>query len=306
MNIHARLSAATTLCVILCLTAAQADDKGNGIKPPPISDSEAKALVARIKTTWRAQDGETADEITAKAAQVAYFFPRTWDVVQTADGGGKSVVLSWARQSKDKEGDEFEISWDINPDGSLTLGPSYAKTMELGWQAFALSLIQSEVTDDYKDPNKRFLHDLSNLNFVDTRQGRLGDLLAKGGCSLRDPVFVQYTGTLGRDTPKKGDFWHIQLSVDCKTVGPRYFTHDGVILFMKPGPGAWRPFSFFSHRIATYPPGSWFIVSDPVEQQAFALVAGASKKWGMTWGADDIERMTKVMELLNDGSMIHW
>jgi hypothetical protein len=94
--------------------------------------------------------------------------------------------------------------------------------------------------------------------------------------------------------------------VDCKTAGPSYFTHDGLILFMKSGADAWRPFSFFAHRIATYSPGSWFTTSDPVEQQAFGSVAGFSKKRGLNWGMDDIASATKSLELLNDGSMIHW
>jgi hypothetical protein len=65
--------------------------------------------------------------------------------------------------------------------------------MELGWQACALSLIQTEISKDYQRANKGFLHDLMNLNFVDTPQGKLGNLLAKNKCSLGDPVFVQYT-----------------------------------------------------------------------------------------------------------------
>jgi hypothetical protein len=70
-------------------------------------------------------------------------------------------------------------------DGTVTLGPPYAKTMELGWQPFALSLIASEVTDEDKEPNLRFLHDLANFNFVTTAQGKLGDLLKRGRCNYR-------------------------------------------------------------------------------------------------------------------------
>jgi hypothetical protein len=33
-------------------------------------------------------------------------------------------------------------------DRTMILGPNYAKPMELGWQALALSLIQSEIDDD--------------------------------------------------------------------------------------------------------------------------------------------------------------
>jgi len=128
--------------------------------------------------------------------------------------------------------------------------------------------------------------------------------LAKGKCSLGDPVSVEYTDTWGRDNPEQGEFWHLRPSVDCKISGPRYFTHDGVILFMKHGTEAWRPYSFFARRIATYPSGSWFIASDPTERQAFGLVAEAEKSTG--WYAENADDMMKATELRNDGSMIHW
>jgi len=86
--------------------------------------------------------------------------------------------------------------------------------------------------------------------------------------------------------------------------GPTYFTHDGLILFMKNGAAAWRPHSFFAHRIATYPPGQWFVETDPSEQQAFGLVAQTAVQEG--WSAKDAATMMKVMELRNDGSIIHW
>jgi hypothetical protein len=229
-----------------------------------LSDDEEKELIAKVKSTWRAQTGEAAEQIAAKVAKVAHFVPRQWDVAYGGDGS-KSVVLSWARHRTDKEGEEYTISWDINPDGSLALGPPYAKPMELGWQAFALSLIQGELDDDDKGANRRFLHDLSNLNFVQTDQGKLGDLLKRGRCTLGDPVGVDYVQKLSPD--KDGDFFRLQLSVNCDIPGPRYFTRDGVILFAKRDAEAWKPQSFFAHRIASYPPGSWFDRPDTKEQE---------------------------------------
>jgi hypothetical protein len=229
-----------------------------------LSDDEEKELIAKVKSTWRTQTGETAEQITAKVAKVAHFIPRQWDVAYGGDGS-KSVVLSWARHRTDKEGEEYTISWDINSDGTLALGPPYAKPMELGWQAFALSLIQSEIDDEDNGANSRFLHDISNLNFVQTAQGKLGDLLRRGRCVLGDPVGVDYVAKLSPD--KDGDFFRLQLSVNCDIPGPRYFTRDGVILFAKRGAGAWQPQSFFAHRIAANPPGSWFERVDPKEQE---------------------------------------
>ena len=243
-----------------------------------LSDDEEKELIAKVKSTWRAQTGETAEQITAKVAKVAHFVPRQWDVAYGGDGS-KSVVLSWAKHRSDKEGDEYTIGWEIKPDGSTSLDTPYARPMELGWQAFALSLIQGEVDEDMPEPNRRFLHDLANFNFVDTPQGKLGDLLKKGRCKLGDPVGVDYVQKLSPD--KDGDFFRLQLSVDCNIPGPRYFTSDGIILFQKRGTEAWQPFSFFAHRIARYPPGSWFDRPDPREQEAFEAARKAFERAGM-------------------------
>ncbi len=118
----------------------------------PIAHADDKALIAKVKTTWRAPDGETAEQIIAKASKVAHFVPRGWEVGQTSDAG-EPVFFSWARHSTDKADDEYTITWEVAPDGAMTLGPPYAKTMELGWQPFALSLIASEVDDEEKGVN---------------------------------------------------------------------------------------------------------------------------------------------------------
>ncbi|WP_245508876.1 hypothetical protein [Bradyrhizobium nanningense] len=129
----------------------------------------------------------------------------------------------------------------------------YARTMELGWQPFALSLIASEVSEEERRPNLQFLHELSNFNFVSTPQGKLGDLLKQGRCKIGNPVGVDY---VIKPAEVKDDVWRVQLSVDCNIVGPSYFTHDGALLFEKHGGQDWQPQSFFAKRIATYAPGS--------------------------------------------------
>jgi hypothetical protein len=282
------------LWAILFSIGANAGGNSDPKKPPPITDGEMNALVTKVRTTWRAQDGETADEIIAKTAKVAHFIARGWDVAQTMDGHSKSVVFSWVKHPEDKEGEEYTFGWDIKNDGSLTVGPNYAKTMELGWQAFALSIIQSEKTDGDLDVNNTFLHDLSNLNFVNTAQGKLGDLLKIGRCSLGDPVGVDYLDSWGRANSTKGDFWRLQISVDCELSGPRYFTRDGLILFLKQGADLWRPYSFFAHRLVTYPVGSWFKVPDAVEQQVFARTAAVVRRDGQVLTAEDIEALAST------------
>ncbi len=193
------------------------------------ANADDNALIANVKATWRAQDGETADQIIAKASKVAHFVPRDWEVDKT--GSGQEIVtFSWAKHANDKAGDEYTIFWEAGADGTMTLGPPYAKPMELGWQPFALSLIDGEVTDEEKNPNVRFLHDLSNFNFIVTAKGNLGDLLKLGRCAITDdPVSVSYAPKMD-DKPESGDYWHVQLQVNCDIPGPKYFTRGGVVL----------------------------------------------------------------------------
>lgn len=222
-----------------------------------VAHADDKALIAKVKTTWRAQDGETAEQIIAKASKVAHFVPRGWEVGKS--DAGELVTFSWAKHSTDKPGDEYMITWEVAADGAMTLGPPYAKTMELGWQAFALSLISSEIDDGEKGANLRFLHDVSNFNFVRTAQGNLGDLLKRGRCNILDPLGVEYVPKLDDKQTDKGDFWRVQVSVNCAIAGPRYFTRDGIIIFVKRSSNeTWQPQSSFAHRIAINPPGAWF------------------------------------------------
>ena len=237
----------TTSLFLVAATASQAADS---------------AGIAKIKKEWRAQDGETAEQIFAKASKVAHFVPRGWELGKT--DSGEVVTFSWAKHSSDKTEDEYTITWEVAPDGAITVGPPYAKPMELGWQAFALSLIASEVSEEEeKNPNLRFMHDLSNFNFVTTAQGKLGDLLKRGRCAItNDPVHVTYLPPNFK-LPENGDFWHVQLQVNCDIPGPAYFTRGGVVLFDKRAKEDWQPASIFARRIANHPPGSWFERPEP-------------------------------------------
>ncbi|MEH2488622.1 nodulate formation efficiency C protein [Bradyrhizobium sp. AZCC 2230] len=257
-----------TLAVAVLLTslAARADDN---------------ATIAKVKSTWRAQDGETAEQIFAKVSKVAHFVPRGWEVDKTG-GGQEAVTFSWARHSNDKSGDEYTIFWELAADGTMTLDPPYAKPMELGWQPFALSLIGAEATEGGEKPNLGFLHDLSNFNFVVTAQGKLGDLLKLGRCAItNDPVAVDYVPKLDEQKPKSGDFWHLQMQVNCDIAGPRYFTRGGVVLFDKRPKEDWHPSSFFAHRIATNAPGHWFDHADAREQETFDAARKAFERNGL-------------------------
>ncbi|WP_354267809.1 hypothetical protein [Bradyrhizobium ottawaense] len=127
-------------------------------------------LVERLKSTWRAQDGETIEQIISNVSKVAQFVPQMWGVVEL--GQNDFIFVSWTRHRDNKSDEQYVIAWKIALDGTLELASTYAKPMELGWRALALSLIASEVADGERDANLRFLHDPANFNFVTTPQGR--------------------------------------------------------------------------------------------------------------------------------------
>jgi hypothetical protein len=41
-----------------------------------------------VKTTWRAQDGETAEQIISKAAELTHFVPRGWGSIEKCQQRG--------------------------------------------------------------------------------------------------------------------------------------------------------------------------------------------------------------------------
>jgi hypothetical protein len=255
------------IALLAVFTTATSTDAqyARSIELPPGADEIE--LLNKFKSSWRAMNGEGVDEILQKASKFAQFVPRSWSINKSGDGA-KSITLSWALRTNDKSGDEYTISWSARPDGTFELDANYAKSLELGSQAFALSLIENEVTSGEKNANTRFLNDISNLNFVETPQGSLGTLLAKGKCSLVDPPGMEYA---------KGQH-RLQLSVNCNIPGPSYFTREGVVMFQKKDAQPWKPESFFAKRIATNPPGQWFAKPDPQEEATFAAASSAMRR----------------------------
>ncbi|WP_245508875.1 hypothetical protein [Bradyrhizobium nanningense] len=73
-------------------------------------------IIAKVKSTWRSQDGETAEQIFANASKVAHFVPRGWEVGQKSDAGD-AVFFSWAKHRSDKPDDEYIITFRSAPTG---------------------------------------------------------------------------------------------------------------------------------------------------------------------------------------------
>ncbi|RTE88284.1 nodulate formation efficiency C protein [Bradyrhizobium sp. LVM 105] len=217
--------------------------------------------IERFKSTWRAQDGETIEQIISNVSKVAQFVPRMWGVAELDEND--YVFVLWTRHPDDILDEPYFITWRIALDGTFQLASTYAKPIELGWHALALSLIATEVKESERDANLGFLHDPSNFNFVTTTQGRLGDLLRQGRCTIVEPVEVDYLPKQKDKPTEKGDLWRALLLVNCDIPGPRFFTHNGVITFEKSEGQDWEPQSPFAKRIAAFPPGSWFARMEP-------------------------------------------
>ncbi|KRR10526.1 hypothetical protein CQ12_40680 [Bradyrhizobium jicamae] len=229
--------------------------------------ADDNALIDQVRSTWRAQDGETAEQIFAKVSKVAHFVPKGWKLGPKIDSG-ELVVFLWTKRRSDEEKEGYTVTWVVVPDGTVKLVTPYAKPMDLGWQAFALSLIADDVTNRDRGANRRFLYDLGNFNFVTTAQGKLGDLLRRGRCIIGDPVKVHYSPTVDEQQTAKGGLWRVQLSVDdCDIQGRSYFNRD-IIIFEKREGQDWNPQSFLAKRIETYAPDSWFDLADPKDQEA--------------------------------------
>ncbi|QOG22916.1 nodulate formation efficiency C protein [Bradyrhizobium sp. SEMIA] len=242
---------------LICLAGlAATGDRARAIESPHIE---------RFKSTWRAQDGETIEQIISNVSKVARFVPRMWGVAEL--DGNDYVFVSWTRHADDILDEQHVITWRIALDGTFQLASTYAKPIELGWHALALGLIASEVKDGERDANLRFLHDPSNFNFVTTTQGPLGDLLRQGRCTIVEPVGVDYLPTQKDKPTEKGDLWRVLLLVNCNIPGPRFYTHNGVITFEKSEGQDWEPQSSFAKRIAAFPPGSWFARMEPKERE---------------------------------------
>ncbi|WP_193374374.1 nodulate formation efficiency C protein [Bradyrhizobium liaoningense] len=232
--------------------------KGDGVR------ADDNPLIDKVRSTWRAEDGETAEGIFAKVATVAHFVPRGWEVGRKTDTGER-VVFSWAKHRSDKTTDENMVMWEVAPDGTAKLVTLYAKPMELGWQAFALSLVVDEVANNERGVNRRFLHDPANFNFVTTAQGKLGDLLRRGRCTIGEPVGVHYSPKADDQQAAEDDLWHVELSVGCNVQG----LGDGAIIFERPKRQDWEPQSVFAKLFATSSPGSWFELAVPKDPEAF-------------------------------------
>ncbi|WP_083513857.1 hypothetical protein [Bradyrhizobium manausense] len=148
------------------------------------------ATIDKVKSTWRAQDADTAEQIFAKVSTVAHFVPRELELDRKTDTGEPVAVL-WAKRGVKIEKDyTFALEWA--PDGTGRLVTPCAKPIEPGWRSFAHSLIADELANNERGVNRRRLHDFTNVNFVTTAQSKLGDHPRRGTCRISATVGGHY------------------------------------------------------------------------------------------------------------------
>lgn len=283
---------------------AHADQPSLDATPRILTPKQILEAVKTVQSTWRSSDGETIDHEFKKASEVAHFIPRNW-LAEPQDDGTVLVTVNIAKHPYDHDEDTWRITWSLDKNGKIISGSDSERTMDLGSQAFQIAMVQNDIDQGEKSPNKAFLIDLQSLNFIVTSQGRLGNLLESGHCVADDPISVEFTDTWGHSNQKSGQFWRIQASVNCHLSGPKYFTHGGIILFLKSGDGPIRPYSLFASRVASRKPGHWFDdYPNNIEMVTSNTVQSTMLKIGEP--LSDSDTWAKSMELRNDGSWINW
>ena len=291
----------TRLWLLVCLVVTFCNCIPVDAKPTHVSltAKQQTEAILRVKHDWHASTGESAEQIIASAAKIAHFIPRRWDA-DRMDDGRIAVNMAWAEHKQDKSVDEHSMSWVIASDGSIEVTSSYAKTMVLGSAAFNVSLLQNEVTTEVAEVNTGYLRDPLNYNFINTPNGKLGDLLSSGGCKIQDPSYIFYEPDINEQKQDKAFF--LKLIVNCNGNGPSYFMNDGYIAVkLNEGSAEWQPLSFFAQRIWDRPPPDWFKDQRTVERDVRSTVTKTLEPFtSLNLDEDDV---LKFIETRNSGSM---
>lgn len=294
-----RLAALAAITILIAAGPAHAGDQDANGDWKPLPDSAAKPLIAAVQRDWRARSGETAHEIIARLSSVAHFVPRKWYAEVSKDGKERAVSLQWVHNKDDADDESLSVTWDIAPDGRV-LGTD-DRLFDLGSSAFAVDAIQNDVNEERADANVNFLRDPTNLNFVVTPQGKLGDLLAAAKCRLANPTYV--SGVIASFSASGKAYVQLQATVNCRydmfkfkdiVEGTYNFTNALVAFVLADGETEWVPASFLAARIWNGRSGHWAEVNLPVEQAVFgaAKAAAAGAAPGFAW--PDAARVVEI------------
>jgi hypothetical protein len=135
---------AFVLSIVATMFACSLGAGAKQAKPRELTKQEATKVVDAVKHDWHSMTGESAEQIIAAASKVAHFIPRRWDA--SIEDGKTVVSLGWAKHRADKSDEQYGIFWSSGADGKITVGPPYAKVMELGQSAFLIPYSRTRST----------------------------------------------------------------------------------------------------------------------------------------------------------------
>ncbi|UPG71508.1 hypothetical protein MVG78_13140 [Roseomonas gilardii subsp. gilardii] len=225
----------------------------------PSLTPEKRALVEKVRTSWRAADGRSAEEIVAALGGMVRGFRALgfraetgWpDHTGTVGFLGAPVLVTLVL-SHDKE-----VGWHLQPDGRFQIGPD---VFQLGALAYAVNWLQEE--EDQGGPAGRArLRDPRSLDFLEIAPGRrLGALLADGGYGIRD-LSVRAV-SLPRPGFTTGGFttgFTLRAPAGSAVQGllRPVFTRRAADLDTPPQALAWEPGNDDARQLALRPPGEW-------------------------------------------------
>jgi len=283
------------------LQPAIADDKLSEDGFTPLPPKEAKAVLDAVRKDWHSRSGESVTEMLARLKVSIGFKPQKWYADTRSYDGKKVVSLTWTRKPGETEADRAGIVWKL--DNGVPVLEENDRLFGLGSAAFAINEIEQDVDNEVRTANTLFLHDPKNLNFVQTPNGRLGDLLATAGCHIGEPLYVWPVAAGFID--KGNGFVRFQATVDCPlSAVSNVYSQQGALIAMKLVDGAkdWLPTSFLAERLWRGKPGHWSDVDLPIEDQVIEVAMNAAnmpRRYGFEW-----VDVVRVIELRNSGKSL--
>jgi hypothetical protein len=209
---------------------------------PDLTPQQERDAISAVRTRWRAESGESVDEIISKVGKVAHFIVRGgWGASRDSDEE-VSVGFGFVRSKATPDDEALSIYWLIAPDGTAKVGGRGFHSIELGSKALALDLIQSEVDDEVKGADSKYLYDPRNLSYLQTDAGPLSDVFARHRCTPKTALHAAEFAPRGAPGNATGhDQWTFDTTIDCRVPGARYCTDGGVLVFKRQDHGTWQP-----------------------------------------------------------------
>jgi hypothetical protein len=218
---------------------------------------EKRALVERVRTSWRAADGLGAEEVVAAVGGMVRGFRALGFRAETGwpDHTGTVGFLGAPMLVTLVLSHDREVGWHLQPDGRFQVGPD---VFQLGALAYAVNWLQEE--DRGGPAGRARLRDPRSLDFLEAAPGspqgrRLGSLLAEGGYAIRD--LAVRAVSLPRPGFTAGFTLRPPAGSGAQGVLRPVFTRRAADLETQPQALAWEPGNDDARQLAQRPPGEW-------------------------------------------------